>query len=559
MRRMTVACGGGASEQHVKDLLAGAVAWLGIMSLTHVLAVLQLHGEAQPSGAELRMQLSATATMLKYGGLAITAARPFAFPIMMSIQEPPREAASAWGSIPHQLHFVSLYIAALQNQPGGDWGLYSPSFGGFLHDPSLIPFTEDSRDLADSVLSLHQIIQARLFYLTNTADLGPHALAVMTTGPVWGMFAAAAGIGLHPYGRLHSSQDFDPEGYHTGTTRVISFIEQASAISSTLMAVAAARGEDASPEGLLTRGQRSSTLACVTEPSRGQSSSTLGDKVGAAAAASSMGCLSKEQRSIVLACVTSAHALLHSEALGCLVGQLWHIRVNPRLTTRDSSGSSQQPGGALGGRALSSSSSKEGYMVGQLVLKVFSDLRNVMGCAFGLASRSCPRIVEDEDSSPSSEAALGRKLRKISLVGLETEVAGSTPLSFFDVPTRVQSEVMGEGLRILSQMRSLATELLAMINSNPDPGDVGTSWSQWEVLQAALLRSLPPEQQEDWGRPLWCCNPGCTNLSGPSELQLKTYACGGGCGVRYCSRECQVQGWRLGHRHSCGEIVLGRG
>ena len=79
------------------------------------------------------------------------------------------------------------------------------------------------------------------------------------------------------------------------------------------------------------------------------------------------------------------------------------------------------------------------------------------------------------------------------------------------------------------------------------------------MLQAALLRSLPPEQQEDWGRPLWCCNPGCTNLSGPSELQLKTLACGGGCGVRYCSRECQVQGWRLGHRHSCGEIVVGRG
>ena len=75
---------------------------------------------------------------------------------------------------------------------------------------------------------------------------------------------------------------------------------------------------------------------------------------------------------------------------------------------------------------------------------------------------------------------------------------------------------------------------------------------------AALFRGLPPEQLEDWGRMLWCCNPGCTNLSGPSELQLKTFVCAGGCGVRYCSRECQVQGWRLGHRHSWAEIVVGR-
>ena len=54
---------------------------------------------------------------------------------------------------------------------------------------------------------------------------------------------------------------------------------------------------------------------------------------------------------------------------------------------------------------------------------------------------------------------------------------------------------------------------------------------------------------------LSCGNPNCINLSGPSELHLTTFACGAGCGVRYCSEECQGQAWRLGHKWSCGEIV----
>ena len=57
-----------------------------------------------------------------------------------------------------------------------------------------------------------------------------------------------------------------------------------------------------------------------------------------------------------------------------------------------------------------------------------------------------------------------------------------------------------------------------------------------------------------WVEALWCFNPICTNLEGPSELALKTFACGAGCGVRYCSPECQAQGWRDGHRLSCGRL-----
>ena len=64
----------------------------------------------------------------------------------------------------------------------------------------------------------------------------------------------------------------------------------------------------------------------------------------------------------------------------------------------------------------------------------------------------------------------------------------------------------------------------------------------------------PPSAACSWGEALWCFNPACTNLSGPSELALKTHACGGGCGVRYCGPECQAQGWRDGHRLSCGRL-----
>ncbi len=74
------------------------------------------------------------------------------------------------------------------------------------------------------------------------------------------------------------------------------------------------------------------------------------------------------------------------------------------------------------------------------------------------------------------------------------------------------------------------------------------------MLQAELLKGMPGEE---WRQPLWCCNPGCSNLEGPSELQLKTFGCGGGCGVRYCSRECQEAGWERGHKTSCGLITRG--
>ena len=77
----------------------------------------------------------------------------------------------------------------------------------------------------------------------------------------------------------------------------------------------------------------------------------------------------------------------------------------------------------------------------------------------------------------------------------------------------------------------------------------------WESVQSELLLA-GLQGGSDWGEALWCFNPACDNLEGPSELALKTYACGGGCGVRYCSRGCQEEDWRRSHCKSC--VLLGK-
>ena len=72
----------------------------------------------------------------------------------------------------------------------------------------------------------------------------------------------------------------------------------------------------------------------------------------------------------------------------------------------------------------------------------------------------------------------------------------------------------------------------------------------WECVQCELLLGLP---EELWGvRP--CCNTACVRLEGPCEMEVKTRACGGGCGARYCCAACQEQAWRGGHRRNCAAM-----
>jgi hypothetical protein len=56
-----------------------------------------------------------------------------------------------------------------------------------------------------------------------------------------------------------------------------------------------------------------------------------------------------------------------------------------------------------------------------------------------------------------------------------------------------------------------------------------------------------------WQVPLLCCNSACINMDGKHEFGLRTMVCTGGCGMRYCSRACQVEAWRAGHKHECAK------
>ena len=133
----------------------------------------------------------------------------------------------------------------------------------------------------------------------------------------------------------------------------------------------------------------------------------------------------------------------------------------------------------------------------------------------------------------------------------ETRICLGLP-SPLDVPTRDQAAARESAAEMVWALRQMARLVWPEDVHTSTSSDPAASYAEWEMVQDELLSSSDQTVREGWGEGLWCFNPRCDNLSGPSELQLKTYACDGGCGVRYCSQACQAQGWRDGHRLSCG-------
>ena len=144
---------------------------------------------------------------------------------------------------------------------------------------------------------------------------------------------------------------------------------------------------------------------------------------------------------------------------------------------------------------------------------------------------------------------------------LNGDAAGSSGQRASRVGASAPDEIRGwEEALVASSSKPAPLDEDAANSSGERAGGAGASVTidlmSWDEVQAELL-DLGLDAS-GWGEGLWCFNPGCTNLEGPSELLLKTYACGGGCGVRYCSRECQAQGWRDGHREACGRLAARR-
>lgn len=160
------------------------------------------------------------------------------------------------------------------------------------------------------------------------------------------------------------------------------------------------------------------------------------------------------------------------------------------------------------------------------------------------------------------------KAAAAEVVLIARQLAGLVwPEARFPLPLMKQLETAyGE---IVTQAATADTAVASSSDGQVDLTDLegaaaySGTYAEWEVLQVELLEGV---SESGWGEGLWCFNPGCRNLTGPCELQLKTFACGGGCGVRYCSAKCQVQGWRLGHSTACklvrdkqGELAERRG
>ena len=472
-----------------------------------------------------------------------------------------------------RIHAFSRFAALLHQQPGPDWDLVLPLDGGL-----------NSVVAASCVISLLCSHACRLEGLVRGPE-GPLAAgplpAAFTSGPLWGAFNAAARISLHPFNRLASGFGFSQEGINAPTWSVIRFVvgitrSLGSCLSQLLPPPSQPDDEseeaagDLSAAELSTMPNEEGMQPAAARPTDGQEPLPDGHQSSGEEG---------EVRQQVLACVSAVRDLLSSEALDCLMGQLWHNRI-PALGGR--TGSGRHSGSSIGGQdgldcaggshgssgESSSGDSDEDDSSGSWRTWHSGDGSNEFGGDTSTVAFCLRHFIIDLFLGVERSTSILAYCEPTPYSRpMEELVAEMCPrgvmLSVFDVPTRAQAKAMAAGLCFLSQMRSLVARMLsssAVASDQPtgcvsSSGEGGSSWSRWEVLQAALFRSLPPEQQEDWGRPLWCCNPGCTNLSGPSELQLKTYACGGGCGVRYCSRECQVQGWRLGHRHSCTEIA----
>ena len=540
----------GVTDQRVRRYLRDASCWLGNICSAHLSGVQQIRGAAQPSGAELRMQLSATATISKISGLTLEAA--FLWHLKNSLCAF-LEAAAVTAHL--ELHLVSLFVACILDQPGIECRIFP--FSSFDGPPR-------RSVMAHTVLYLQSSMGLWMSQAIPAVSLAEHAIVLLTSGPMWSMLEAAMGFSLHPFCRLPCYSAFGSDVIHSPTTEVL----QALLTTTDLVLYGLGFPLDLPSPG-------SGPHSGATDPDAGHPASSAGPGTDSAAF-EELQPASAEQRAMVLACITAANALLHSDALDRLI-ELWHVRVlsdqlGIELSVRGTASGSwdKHSAGSGSGESAGSCCGDAGYGLATVGVPLRALLLSLVDVLQRSHAFICLASTAGGDGDLSASSAdFEHKLSSISFDGLA--VSNNSSTSFFDVPTRTQAEATQAGLSMLSQLRGLAAELLTMSSVELAQPDLqldssvvfereyaGTSWSRWEVLQAAMFRCLPREQQEDWGRPLVCCNPGCTNLEGPSELQLKTFACGGGCGVRYCSRECQVQGWRLGHRHSCGEIPRGK-
>ena len=201
------------------------------------------------------------------------------------------------------------------------------------------------------------------------------------------------------------------------------------------------------------------------------------------------------------------------------------------------------------------------------ILELHPDVRSHMGSSTlgggsavaalaGTEPAAAPSSGSGDVLASSSSSSQWKEARRSITESLRLS---STPHSSSDALVEVLCVALGRIRDVLSGIVSsqavvlredgLGTDAIVVVASqNRSYSHLGMR--DWECVQCELLLGLP---EELWGvHP--CCNTACVRLEGPCEMEVKTRACGGGCGARYCCAACQEQAWRGGHRHNCAAM-----
>ena len=133
---------------------------------------------------------------------------------------------------------------------------------------------------------------------------------------------------------------------------------------------------------------------------------------------------------------------------------------------------------------------------------------------------------------PASLLAAARELAQALLAA--GGLAGLTPSA---ASLRMRLEDLMAILPQAKAVGALALQLLHMDASDP------------AVLAAARLKVARATATRD------CANLRCPHFSGAGRRGKK---CAGCRAVRYCCQECNVAGWRAGHKHVCAALAAER-
>jgi hypothetical protein len=174
----------------------------------------------------------------------------------------------------------------------------------------------------------------------------------------------------------------------------------------------------------------------------------------------------------------------------------------------------------------------------QAVAVVEKGLLSSSSCAVGSVGSAIDTVILQQSRTGIEEALLILIPPDEDVVASSTQPATTQPPSY---ATNVLSTV-------LPLLRSSLVHLREAVKS-PHQNNPFVP-KPWELIKAELLLG---EEEDVWGVSS-CCNVACARLEGPCELEAKTLSCGGSCGARYCSRDCQVQAWRAGHTSICASM-----